>query len=232
MLLDPFLSTHCVCSASGHIKSHRVARTSAEPINGNLLHWRDILKYRMMTWKHYWCIICLDCCPESSRTQQGRAGRDRERERKGRGTPMAKGSVFTLMRMTQECQFGSGLVETSKSNSLNSPRPFLSRFMLLYPPPPMLSSSRSRHSIVVLNSYEDDPSIVFRSFPLWFITFLRCWGFSLHLTTSLVAGGDELSAHLSFPSLHTLIFNGFLSLFNLKKFFLFTQNWKLKFSFY
>lgn len=41
------------------------------------------------------------------------------------------------------------------------PRPFLSKFMLLYPPPPTLSSTSwiSRHSIVLLNSYEFEPNI-------------------------------------------------------------------------
>lgn len=46
-----------------------------------------------------------------------------------------------------------------KSSQVDSPRPFLSKFILLYPPAPILSSSRSRHSIVVLNSYDDDPNI-------------------------------------------------------------------------
>lgn len=87
--------------------------------------------------------------------------------------------------------------------------------MLLYPPPPRLSSSRSRHSIVVLNSYDDDPNIlntflfVSSSLSESFLNplplFTELLFVSSHLTAFHVANGDGLGVRWPCYETHLLV---------------------------
>lgn len=144
-------------------ESHRVVRKREAP-NDQWNLWLERNVDWMMTWKHRgWCIICLQCYPlvnESCRDTHGERFSvyiSLEIRRKWLK------SRFSRIRVTEHSDYNWKLHNSLQNESYsNSPRPFLSRLMLLYPPPPMLSSSRSRHSIVVLNSYEDDPNMTCR----------------------------------------------------------------------
>lgn len=114
-LLDPFLFTHCVCSASSPIEQERPVELQEQaPSRSMKIYYRkrkNILKYRMMTWTHCWCIIC----PWITLVRQQESRKER--------TPMAKGSVFTLlMKMSQECQLSLSEEKgmNGSSNSLTS----------------------------------------------------------------------------------------------------------------